>query len=398
MGWLLKERGNYWLRFLDRYVGIPILYFLSAIKRTNRLDRRINSILVIKLGTIGDTLLLIPVLKSIKDTYPGVSITVIGSKNNFEVLNRYSFIDNLNIFKPARAIKEPFYFLNFIKEINNNKYDIVIDFEPWPRISSILTFFIKTGYKIGFKTEGEFRHFVFDSAISHSSICHEINNYISLANALGRSITVDSLEFPIYSSEKDFVEDLLRREGVKCNNLIIFHPWSSGYKGNLKEWSIENFKNLAKLLVKQGFFIGVTGTKDNKLLSEDIVKACPKDAVSFCGIFTLGQTAYLIKKSRLLITVNTGIMHLGTALNHPMITLNGPASILRWGPIGSSNVHNLESDFTCAPCLNLGFEYKCKKGGCVDAIKVETVAKKVSEIIKRENLSFLNEEIQGIMR
>jgi len=385
----VKERGNFWLRVLDRYIGILLLFFLSIIKPSNKRRQGMQSILVIKIGTIGDTLLLVPVLKAIKDVYPEAFLTVIGSKSNYEVLNRYSFIDSLKIFEVAKVIQEPSYFLRFVKDINSKEYDVVIDFEPWPRISAILAFFVKTGYKIGFKAKGQFKHFVFDTAVLHSPVKHEIENYISLVGAIDVSVSNRNLEFPIFDSEKAFVEDVLKKERLGFDNLILFHPWSSGYKGHLKEWGIENFVKLAGLLAKDGYIIGITGTKDNQLAAENIVKTSPENVLSFCGKFTLGQTAYLIKKSRLLITVNTGIMHLGAALNHPMVALHGPAGILRWGPVGSPNVFNVESDFDCAPCLNLGFEYKCKNGGCMDVIKVEAVLQKVSEVLNSKGLSYL---------
>lgn len=374
------------MRFFDRYAGIPVVLFLSLFKRSDKIrETIINNILVVKIGTIGDTLLLVPVLKAIKNAYPKASLTVVGSKNNYEVLNRYPFIDILKIFEVSKAIKKPDYFFEFIKGINDRKYDVIMDFEPWPRISALLAFFVKTGYKMGFKTKGQFRHRLFDSAILHSPTHHEIDNYISLANAIGVSVSSKCIEFPIADSDKLFVDDLLKMEGIPYDNLILFHPWSSGYKGHLKEWGINNFVRLAKLLTEEGYLIGITGTRDNQPASENILKDCPEHVISFCGRFTLGQTASLIQKSLLLITVNTGIMHLGAMLKSPMIALHGPAGVLRWGPVGSSNAYTMESDFDCAPCLNLGFEYKCKDGGCMDAIKVEAVADKACEILNHKD-------------
>src|SRR3989338_1285555 len=198
----MKERGNFWLRVLDRYIGILLLFFLSIIKPSNKRRQGMQSILVIKIGTIGDTLLLVPVLKAIKDVYPEAFLTVIGSKSNYEVLNRYSFIDSLKIFEVAKVIQEPSYFLRFVKDLNSKEYDVVIDFEPWPRISAILAFFVKTGYKIGFKAKGQFKHFVFDTAVLHSPVKHEIENYISLVGAIDVSVSDRNLEFPIFDAEK----------------------------------------------------------------------------------------------------------------------------------------------------------------------------------------------------
>jgi heptosyltransferase I len=301
----------------------------------------------------------------------------------------------LIIFEISNVIKKPFYFFGFIRDINTKEYDIVIDFEQWSRITSILTFLINSGYKIGFKTKGEFKHLLFNNFISHSSACHEKDNYAYLINSIGVNICENNMGFPILPFEMKFVENLLKEYGISENNLILFNPWSSGYRGYLKEWGTNNFINLAKLLISEGYNIGIVGTVDNESKGMDIVRNCGNNVVSFCGKLSLGQTAYLIKKSRLLITVNTGIMHLGAALNHPIIALHGPAGVLRWGPVSSSsNIYNIQSDIRCAPCLNLGFEYKCKNGGCMDLINIETVIKGINGILKENYIT--KEDILGM--
>lgn len=385
----MKERGNYWLRFLDRYLGILFLCLLFPLKQVKKWKgkkvKNVKNVLVIKIGSIGDTLLLIPILEAIKHSNNGVLLTVIGSKNNYEVLNRYSFIDSLKTFEVSNVIKKPPYLFKFIRDINTREYDVVIDFEPWPRISSILSFFIKSDYKIGFKTKGQLRHLLFDNAIPHSSMCHETDNYVSLVSTVGITVHNRMIEFPVSTYDREFVEDTLKEEGLSGKSLILFNPWSSGYRGYLKEWGINNFIRLAKHLISEGFNIGITGTMDNESQAMDMVNACGKNVVSFCGKLSIGQTAFLIKKSRILITVNTGIMHLGAALCHPMIALHGPAGVLRWGPVSSSNTYNIESDFDCAPCLNLGFEYKCRNGGCMDGISIEKVIQKINDVFKNIN-------------
>ena len=124
----------------------------------------------------------------------------------------------------------------------------------------------------------------------------------------------------------------------------------------------------------------MTGSDGEEERALELVRKCPR-AVSFAGAFTLGETAALIRKSLLLITVNTGIMHLGAMLSRPMITINGPAGSLRWGPVGDPLALNIESDMECAPCLNLGFEYRCSNGECMDGIKVEKVFEKAMGLL-----------------
>jgi ADP-heptose:LPS heptosyltransferase len=56
-----------------------------------------------------------------------------------------------------------------------------------------------------------------------------------------------------------------------------------------------------------------------------------------------------------------------------MISLNGPTSIKRWGPLPLNNGYALTGSLSCVPCLSLGYEYKCKSGGCMDTISVDEV-------------------------
>lgn len=377
----MKERGNYWLRLLDRYAGIPLITALSLRKARPR-PEKIKNILAVKIGTIGDTLLLMPVLKALK-ARSDVSLTVVCSRNNSAVLERYPFIDTLRKFEVSRAVKDPFYLATFMRELNSVHYDAAFDFEAWSRVSALITRLSNSSFTAGFETRGEHRHGAFDLTVPHSRLSHESDNYRNLASAAGFVTGDGKFVFPVFEPEMAFVGKLLKESKIEPSKLVLFHPWSSGFRGHLKEWGTERFIELAGLLIKEGFVIGITGANENSARSGEIVSACPAGkAFSFSGRLTLGQTAALIARSRLLITVNTGIMHLGAALDVPMITLNGPAGALRWGPVWTGKAVNLQSGFDCSPCLNLGFEYKCKDGGCMDDIKPDEVFGKAIEMLR----------------
>lgn len=377
----MKERGNLWLRILDHYIGIPVVFLLSFLKKKIEANvlSSVHNIIVLKLGTIGDTILVIPILKAIKIKYPQASLTVVGSKNNQEILKRFEFIDSLESLNLSRVIREPQYLLEFVKKLNQKQNDIIFDFEPWPRVSAIITSLIKGRLKIGFQTEGQHRHFVFDISIPHSDGCHEIENYISLAKSADIEVLSKDLDFPILDDERTAPESFLIENRI--NHFVVLHLWGSGYRGHLREWGIKDSVEFVRSLIKEGYDVVVTGVNDDASKAHEIVKAVPDRFFSVCGKFTLGETACLIKKSALLVTVNTGIMHLGAALNHPMIALHGPTSVLRWGPVGSSRFYNIESPMECAPCLHLGFEYGCKNGACMDKIRPEIVVKKALEML-----------------
>ncbi|MBI5902729.1 MAG: glycosyltransferase family 9 protein [Deltaproteobacteria bacterium] len=377
----MRERGNFWLKLADRCLGIPLLLALSSFRRKGIHAR--GNVLAIKVGTIGDTLLLLPVLKAIKEAEGVSSLDVVAGRGNFEVLRRYPFIDNVKVFEISKAARNPSYFKAFLAELNGKEYGVVADFEPWPRVTAILSLMVKTGIKVGFDTKGQHRHFAYDIKVPHGNHVHESGNYSSLASAfdIKTEVPLKMLDFPVLDEEKEQVEKALKELGIKEEKLVLIHPWSSGYKGWLKEWGAGNFSALALLLSRDGYTVGITGVKGEAHMSEEIVAGSSGAAVSFCGRFNLGSTAWLIKKSRLLISVNTGIMHLGSIMCTPLIVLDGPAGALRWGPAGAGKSCIIKGDFPCSPCLSLGFEYKCKDGGCMASISIDSVYGKAKEML-----------------
>lgn len=382
-GFQLKERGNFWLRSLDRYIGIALILFLSIFRRRRKRPNSIKSVLVVKLGTIGDTLLLAPVLKAVKDA--GAELTVVGTKNNIAVLKGYKFIDTLEIFEISKTARSMSYLPVFLRSLNKRRYDLVLDFEPWTRISALLAFFVKTGLRAGFRTKGQAKHFAFDLCVDHNNAVHEAVNYGSLARSAGITAKLHAVPFPVGALDKEFVREYLCKKGLASESLVLFHPWSSGYRGRFKEWASTNFSALATLLINEGYMVGITGTKENAPDAAAITARDPERIFSFCGELTLAQAAALIQMCPLLIAVNTGIMHLGAAVGATVISLNGPAGVLRWGPADSTGAgFDFESSWECAPCLNLGSEYACEEGGCMDDIKIDAVFKKAMEMMGKE--------------
>ena len=147
-----------------------------------------------------------------------------------------------------------------------------------------------------------------------------------------------------------------------------------GYKSHLKEWPQEYWIKIINFLTKRGFHINLTGTLKDRKKALKIYNSCKrKNYITIsAGMLSLKETTLLLKRSKLVISVNTGIMHIAAALNCNLIALHGPTSSKRWGPL-NKNAISIQSPIKCSPCLNLGFEYKCNKNKCMQAISPEIV-------------------------
>lgn len=345
-----RERGNSKLRFLDRYAGIPAIFALGLFKKRSKpRPDSIKKAAFLKTAGIGDTVLLSAVVRDFKNAYPHVQLTFFVSSNNFEMAQLISGIDR-TIKLPAA---KPWECIHIIKE--SGEYDIWIDFGPWPRLNALLSFFSNAHFKVGFKTKGQYRHYIYDVTAEHSAQLHELDNYRNLLKLLG----LKSYNLPGISIEVP-----------KCtDSRITIHMFPGGYKSYLKEWPDANWIKIINQLTARHYKVFLTGAKTDREKAEQIkAQIVNRGNVNIvAGTLDLKQTAELLKSSTLVISVNTGIMHLASALECNLVALHGPTSAKRWGPL-NANAISLQSGLQCSPCLNLGFEYQCQINSCMKSI------------------------------
>jgi heptosyltransferase I len=350
-----SERGNSIFRFLDRYVGIPIVFLLGLFKkRSKTFPDGIQKVAFLKTSGIGDTALLSAVVRDLKDAYPDAVLTFFVASNNYEMAQLISGIDRII----KLPVAKPWKCIHCIK--GSGEYDIWIDFGPWPRINTILSFFSKARLKVGFKTKGQYRHYIYDITAEHSDQLHELDNYKNLLKQIGldcHNLPCINLQIP------------------KCiENRITIHMFPGGSRAYLKEWPDANWIEIIDHLTARHYEVFLTGAKIDCEKAEQIkAQTAKRNSVNIAaGTFDLKQTAELLKSSALVISVDTGIMHLSSALGCNLIALHGPTSIERWGPL-DTNAISLQSSLQCSPCIDLGFESKCQTNSCMELITIKAL-------------------------
>ncbi|MFN3966704.1 MAG: glycosyltransferase family 9 protein, partial [Endomicrobiia bacterium] len=217
-------RGNKLVKYTDIIFGIPLLIFFGLFKifrRKPQKYKKINKILIIKLSALGDTILLIPVIRTLRENYPDSKISMVITDINRAIAEKCNYINNTFEFKPQKFIKNPLELLEFIKKIRNEKFDLAIDADQWLRISALLSFFSRAKIRIGFKTKGQFKHFAFTDAILHKRDQHELECFFDLIGPLNLEIKNKSLEFNIEKNKLIEADVLLKSIGINKNEKFI---------------------------------------------------------------------------------------------------------------------------------------------------------------------------------
>lgn len=340
----MKERGNSLLKLLDRNLGVPILRICG--KRSRKIIGRpenFQKVGVLCLGAIGDLLLASGLLNGIAACLPDARIEIIASASNAGSLE---LLDN-SFIKTALPVSAP---IALLRHIRRNRYDLFIDTTQWARLGAILSRFSNATTTVGFDSQGQSRANGYDITVAHRSDVHESENFATLGKAIFENFSF----FPKLSLPDNFINPFA------SHKTAAFHLWpATGPGRHLKTWPEQYWAELAKILLARGYRIILTGAEENIEETDNFIKRffpAEKNVFSIAGQYSLAQLGCILKNVQALVSVNTGIMHLGAILGTPTVALHGATNPARWGPIGPRAVSLLPTRGERA-YLNLGFEY-----------------------------------------
>ncbi|MCB0721809.1 MAG: glycosyltransferase family 9 protein [Ignavibacteriae bacterium] len=364
-------------RFFDRYIGIPIVIFLALFfKRKKRLPiENIKKILFVKLAAIGDSILLIPTLRTLKKRFPDAELTFVCSPINYSVIKKIPYVDKIVNCDVHSFLKNPLRFVKFISDLRKEKYDILIDAGQWERINAITAAFVKSDCSVGFRTKGQFKHFVYDRVVPHQRNKHELENFLDLLAPLGIDIKEEDkqLEYFLTHDDEKFANDFWRENDLDDKTVICLHP-GCGENGKPREWADERYIDLGKRLVAYdpNIRILITGSPLEVERCNIIAAGIKDNVINTAGKYTLDNVVAIVKKVKLIVCSNTGMLHIASCVGTKTMGLHGPTNPVKWGSYSKNSVL-IQSDKFCSPCLYLGHEYGCQAPQCMAHISVDDV-------------------------
>jgi len=349
----MADRGNRLYRLIDFWAGVPLVFLFGLFRKRKKVlptENYVSRIAILATAAIGDTILMSAVLADLREKYPGTELFLFTGSSNMAIAEMicpgYTIL-RISVSRPLKSIRG-------IRRMGY--FDIWLDFGPWPRINALFTAASRSCYTVGFRTPGQYRHFIYDNPVLHRNDCHELENLRALVAATGvKSNSIPMIE-PLWNSDKH-------------GDYTVIHMFPGGYKSHFKEWSRKNWLELIKNLTSRGYPVIITGAPENRIPAEDLVSECSDSGLirNKAGDIPLKDLPEILREARLVISVNTGIMHMAAACGSPLIALHGPTSVLRWGPVSERAV-NIQATSPSAGILNLGFEYDRKDPRSMDTI------------------------------
>ena len=286
--------------------------FKGMISRFDRVPN-IHKIAVLRANALGDFIFALPALEALRVAYPEAEIVLLAKKWHANFLaNRAGPIDRVVVVPFSKGVnEEPGLVENlkeqeqFFKAMTQERFDLAIQLHGGGRYSNPFLLALGAQMTVGLKTPDAVP---LDRWVPYIYFQSEIIRYLDVVSLIGAKVTV--LEPRISVIEEDLVE-ARRIVPEQEKPLVALHPGASDPE---RRWPPEKFTTVGDALATEGAHIVVTGTKEEEHLVDAVISAMEAKAQNLCGCLSLGGLASLFSRCRLLISNDSGPLHLAASV------------------------------------------------------------------------------------
>ncbi|MEM7164603.1 MAG: glycosyltransferase family 9 protein [Planctomycetota bacterium] len=337
-------------------------------------------VLAIRLSAMGDVLHCLPALEALQELWPETTIDWVTESLSSPLLEGHPRLGRVvklsrkvwrkqlrNPLNLPRVVGEAW---GFIRELRQERYDLIVDFQSNMR-SVLVAALARYRRRIcHHRTEVKDGNQMFRAIrpARPSGLVHRVEKNLHLVRHLGWSGQRPDPQTPTYADEAADLPPLPA-------DAIYLHPFVSAY-GRFKEWPEQHYSDLARRLAADGHAVVVMWAPEDLAAAERIVAGAADCAVLAPPTPSLRHVAAMLTQAKLLVAADTGILHLGTALNRPVVALYGPKDPQRYGP-WTPQSRTLRGDVACAPCTLR----TCEHAICMQVITPASVERAIQELI-----------------
>ncbi|MBU1007238.1 MAG: lipopolysaccharide heptosyltransferase II [Candidatus Omnitrophica bacterium] len=340
----------------------------------------IKRILMVRTDRIGDVVLSTPAITAMRKAFPGSYIAVMVSPQTKEIIKGNPYVNEIIVYDKALKHKGIFGTLNLSNWLKSKKFDIAFILHSTVRVS-LLCFLSGIPRRIGY-ARGKMDFFLTDKMEYKKSLGekHESEYTLDILRHAGISAEMSPLVMPVSAENENKIDEILRDNGLKDRKIVVLSP---GASDRSRMWPPENFAKAGDILVEKfGVCIVLISGREEVKVGEKVKGLMRNKPIFLCGNTSLGELAALLKKTLLLISNDSGPVHVACAVGTPVISIfsrnKKGINPERWKPLGEKTAV-LHKKVGCTECL----AHDCKKAFlCLRSVSVEEVAQKAVELLK----------------
>lgn len=340
-------------------------------------QKSVRRIAVVKITGMGSMVQATPLLQTLRRNFTDAELIFITSRANAELVELLPMIDHKWTVDDRTVFSFMSTWIRLMAKLWRHHIDVYFDLEVYSWFSTFLTFLSGAGKKLGLHRP---------TSIDRSGIYHhfiQYNNRVPVSEVymqMGRTLQwkqeiAELYQFKIANHrgvpEKKEISALTNRE------YIVINPNASDLRSE-RRWGVKNFAELinhlaVRLPSMQFVLTGLANESANVASILDQVSPSARSRViNTCGKLALSELIGIIAKANLMVTNDSGPMHLAFAMNVPVVALFGPCSPLQYKM--NERTYIIYKNLYCSPCVHLFIKSPCNGDNqCMKLIPLEEV-------------------------
>ncbi len=379
--------------FLDKSVAKPFAYMINFAVRivgkiasiNHDLDKDFKTIAICKFKGMGSVIQSTPMIGAIRAKFPLAEIIYVSSKSNQALLEKTDLIDTVVVVDDSSFMKFVVSNIKALLFLIKKHPEVYFDLEIYSDYSTLFTTFTLSKNRVGFYLRSStFRMGVYTHMMFFNTRVPVSDAYLQLSKILN----CETNDTALYN----FGNNIEKKNPVS-NNYIVINPNASDLRLE-RRWGKQNFINLIKelLLVYPQLDIVLIGSKDEQEYTSGISSIFTDTRI----IDTSGKTSLdglisIIVNADLMVTNDTGPMHIAFCTDTPVVCLFGPCSPEQYGI--NQNAFPIYKPLYCSPCVH-DFETSPCHGNnsCMKLIEKEEVLSKIKDVFSGDKIDSIKND------
>lgn len=312
----------------------------------------VRKILLIRLRSIGDTVLATPSLAALKRFLPNVEVDMLVEDWVAPLLSNHPHINKAVVLERGGLMARA----RVARELRAANYDVVYNLHGGTT-ATFLTRATSARHRVGFKT---YQYAQLHNHQAPSPLLlwrqqrtHSVEQQLALLGWTGVPVTDrPRTQLGVAPKSAQAIHHLLAEAGLDKRRFALIHPTAAFAT---KQWATENFARVVKFLAERGVASVAVAAPHEKAVLETLMSAAPVEIVT--STLSLPEVTALAARSHLFVGNDSGIAHIAAAVGTPSVVVFGSSNIAHWRPWNSAPAEVVFEEMPCQPCHG----YFCEK-------------------------------------
>jgi ADP-heptose:LPS heptosyltransferase len=316
--------------------------------------------LIIRFSSIGDIVLTTPVIRCLKKQIPDAEIHFLVKDSFRPVIEHNPYIDKLHVLAHSWEL--------MIEELKTEEYDYIIDLHHNVKTLRVKKALNKKSFSF-YKLNVE-KYIYTSLKVNVLPKIHIVDRYLKTVKTFGVKNDGAGLDYFVSAKEE------IKKEDIPFSHHAGYITCVIGAAHFTKRWPVHKWKEFCESMDHP---IILLGGKEDVANGNEIASVDPVKIYNACGKFSINESADIVRKAKVVVSSDTGLMHIAAAYKRPIISLwgNTVPSFGMYPYYGDTSVSNFQfqiSKLWCRPCSKIGYN-KCPLGHfkCMEKIDVDEV-------------------------